>query len=380
MIGSARTTVLRWSAAARSGDGIVEVEPGVWLVTDPGETERLLASRDATTARTGGRTPPTSWGPDGLATWMAVRSAMRPVLAVPGIAAAADQARRIVAGTPAPGEVDAVALSVRLVSAVTARHLLGEPSDVLPPLVERELVLAGRARSPLGRLRLRHAQRATRTAILAHVRNTSSPDGLPAVLAERGFDEHTVTSAVRTMLLSGHHVPATALAWALHELATHPDVQRDARAEALAHAGPTADLPLCRAVLRETLRLHPPVWRLRRRLVAPVRDLPAGADLLFSPYLNHRAPDRWSEPSRFRPRRWTGDFRPAPGTYLPFALGPRTCPAARPALAQLTVVLAAVLRAHHLDPHRAPVPTFDVLHAPRRLRLRLRPVAAEPRT
>jgi cytochrome P450 len=287
---------------------------------------------------------------------------MHPVLAAARIAesvpAVAEQTWRITSGRPA------------LVSAVTVRHVLGEPSEVLPPLVERELVLAGRTRSPLRSRRLRQAQRATCTAIRHHVRTHASSTGLPAVLSGRGFDEHTVTPAVRAMLLSGHHVPATALAWAWHELSVHPDVQRDARAEAAAHPEPTADLPLCRAVPREVLRLHPPVWRLRRRLAAPVRGLPAGAELLFSPYLNHRAP----EPAEFRPERWTAGSRPAPGSYLPFALGPRTCPASGPALTQLTVVLATVLKTHRPVAHRSPTPTFDALHAPRHLRLGLLPV------
>ncbi|MEU4745733.1 cytochrome P450, partial [Actinosynnema sp. NPDC023658] len=68
---------------------------------------------------------------------------------------------------------------------------------------------------------------------------------------------------------------------------------------------------------------------------------------------------------------------PAPATYLPFALGPRTCPASQLALTQLTVVLAAVLRNHLLTPHRDPTPTFGTLHAPRRLRLRLLPAQPE---
>lgn len=365
-------------AAASSGGGVAALERGRWLVTDPAETERLLASKDTSTARAAQTTAVTSWGPDGLATWMAVRRAAHPYLTAPRLTAAiptiAEQAERVVSGWPSPGVVDAGHETVSLVSLVNVRHLLGGPSDALSPLVERELVLAGRTGWPLrlGRRGLRHAQRATYDAIRHHIR--PSPAGLAAVLADRGFNEHTVTMALRTMLLSSHHVPATALAWALHELSTHPDVQERARTEATTQADPTADLPLCRAVIRETLRLHPPVWRLQRQLTAPARGLPAGANLLFSPYLNHHDPSAYPSPSRFRPERWSQGFRPAAGSYLPFALGPRTCPASQLALTQLTVVLAAVLRVHHLIPHRGPTPAFGALHAPRRLRLRLIPV------
>ncbi|MEU4807028.1 cytochrome P450 [Actinosynnema sp. NPDC023587] len=368
-------------AAAGSGGGVTELERGLWLVTDPTETERFLASRDTSTARAARRTGVTSWGPDGSATWMAVRRAANPFLTASRLTSAipviATQATRVVSGWPSPGVVDIGHETIALISAINVRHLLGEPSEALSSLVERELVLADQARRPLRPgLRLRHAQRATYNTIRHHVRTRPPATGLAAVLTDHGFDEHTVTLALRTMLLSSHHVPATALAWALHELATHPDIQDRARTEVTAaRADPTADLPLCRAVIRETLRLHPPVWRLRRQLAAPARGLPAGADLLFSPYLNHHDPNAYPEPSRFHPQRWSQGFHPAPGTYLPFALGPRTCPASHLALTQLTVVLAALLKNHHLTPHRAPTPTFDTLHAPCHLWLRLTPAA-----
>ncbi|ROP35046.1 cytochrome P450 [Saccharothrix texasensis] len=365
--------------AARSGRGVTELERGLWLVTDPTETERLLASKGTSTVRSARRTGFTSWGPNGLDTWMAVRRAAHPFLTASRLTSAipviAEQAERAVSGWPSPGVVDVRDETVSLISAVNVRHLLGEPSEALSALVERELVLAGRARRPfpLASRRLRHAQRATYSAIRQHIRSRPSPTGLQAVLTDHGFGEHTVTLALRTMLLSSHHVPATALAWALHELSTHPDVQESARAEATAHPEPTADLPLCRAVIRETLRLHPPVWQLRRQLTAPTRGLPTGTTLLFSPYLNHRDPNSYPEPSGFRPQRWGPGFHPAPGAYLPFALGPRTCPASQLALTQLTVILAAVLKNHRLTPHRDPAPTFDALHAPRHLRLRVLP-------
>ncbi|MCC8246664.1 cytochrome P450 [Saccharothrix luteola] len=365
------------TAAAGSGGGVTELEHGLRLVTDPTETERLLASKDTSTVRSARRTGITSWGPNGLDTWMAVRRAMRPFLTAsrltPAISVIAEQAERAVSAWPSPGVVDAGDATVSLISAVNTRHLLGETSEALSALVERELVLAGRTRWPLGRRRLRHAQRATYNAIRQHILTHPSPAGLRAVLTDHGFSEHTVTLTLRTMLLSSHHVPATALAWALHELSTHPDVQERARAEATAHPDPTADLPLCRAVIRETLRLHPPVWQLRRQLTAPTRGLPTGTTLLFSPYLNQHDPDAYPEPSRFHPQRWSPGFHPAPGSYLPFALGPRTCPASQLALTQLTVVLAAVLKNRHLTPHRDPAPTFGTLHAPRHLRLRVLP-------
>lgn len=162
--------------------------------------------------------------------------------------------------------------------------------------------------------------------------------------------------------------------WMAARRAARPDLQRRIRDEATAHPDPrAADLPLCRAVVRETLRLHPPIWQLRRVLDAPVPGFPAGAEVLFSPYVNHRDPAAHPDPDRFDPHRWATATRPSPGSYLPFALGPRFCPGSHLATAELAVVLAAVLERHHVAPHRAPKPSRGVLNAPRRLRLTLVP-------
>ncbi|MFT7841586.1 cytochrome P450 [Saccharothrix sp. BKS2] len=368
-------------AAARAGDGVTELRPGLWLVTDPPSTARLLASPDAVTGRSAPRRDLTSWGPDGAATWMAVRRALRPVLTAPHLEpllpAIAEQARRTTAAWPAPGVVDGVRAAVRLVSDATLAHLLGAPSATLSALVDEELSAAGRTRAVLGRpvlgrRSLDRARRATYDAVRHRVR--ADRDGLPALLAAHGFEEHHVTLAVRTLLLSGHHVPAAALAWTFHRLALHPDAQDQARAEALAHPEPGADLPFCRGVVRETLRLHPPVWQLRRQLRAPVNPLPAGATAVFSPYLNHRDAAAHPDPDAFRPER--RHLRPALGSYLPFALGPRSCPASRTALVELTVLLAEVLKTHRLSRHRDPGPSRGVLYAPDGLALRVVPVGA----
>ncbi|WP_168200922.1 cytochrome P450 [Allokutzneria sp. NRRL B-24872] len=324
------------AAAARSG---AEVEPGVWLVTDPLATERLLASKAALAPRGDLRTEVTSWGSDGLATWMAVRRALRPLLSA--TVETVEPVEKINSGV-----VDAMGEAVRLVSAINVRHVLGEAAPGLSSLVDKEL-----------RSRRRRAQRATFEAIRQHVRVSGT--GFPAHLREHGFDERTITLAVRTMLLSSHNVPGAALAWCFHEVSTRPDVQERARAESR----------FCEAVVREVLRLHPPVWQLPRQLAEPVGDYPAGATLLFSPYLNQRDPSAFAEPDEFRPQRWLSGARPASGSYFPFALGPRFCPGSQLALTELTVILSTVLQSHRLVPHRAPVPSRGVLHAPRKLRI-----------
>ncbi|WP_258903342.1 cytochrome P450 [Actinokineospora sp. UTMC 2448] len=323
-------------------------------MTDPRATARLLACSAARTLRVERGVAETSWGPDGLATWMAVRAALRPWLGGVGGQAGefAERVRRVVAGWPARGVIDPMRESVRVVGEVGAGFVLGEPSPSLVGLVERELTVAARPRLLRGGLRA--AQLATYAAIRGHRDATPLSD----------FDEHTRALAVRTLLLAGHHVPAAALAWTLHELARHPEAQREIR----------ADPRFAAVVVREALRLHPPVWRLERRLDAPVDGFPEGTVLLFSPYVNQRDHRVFPDPHEFRPGRWRRDPRPPPGAYFPFALGPRGCPGARLALTLLSVTLSVVLDTHELVPHREPRVTQGVLHHPRGARIGLRPV------
>jgi unspecific monooxygenase len=52
--------------------------------------------------------------------------------------------------------------------------------------------------------------------------------------------------------------------------------------------------------------------------------LPAGCEVLLSPFVTHRDEERFPEPDAFRPRRWLG-LKPTGFEYLPFGAGARYC-------------------------------------------------------
>lgn len=176
-----------------------------------------------------------------------------------------------------------------------------------------------------------------------------------AGLAAAGGDREALRTAVIRTLLNGYNATATALAWALHLLAAHPDEQHRLRAE-LRGAPPEgeAGLPALRRGVRESLRLYPPAWMLGRAALRPVRlgevEIPAGAIVSVSPYAMQRHPAFWERPSEFRPDRFA---QPAPGrprlAYLPFGAGARRCPAGGMVPGHMQAFLAVLLRAVRVE-------------------------------
>jgi len=162
---------------------------------------------------------------------------------------------------------------------------------------------------------------------------------------------------VMTMFLAGHETTATALAWTIFLLSKYPTIERDLRAELAAVLGgrtPTiADLPkltLTDQVVKESMRLYPPVWVVAR---APVADdviggfeIPKNTYVFMSPYLLHRHPDYWTNPEGFDPSRWTPEAERARHkyAYMPFSMGPRKCIGDMFATMEARLVLATVLQ------------------------------------
>ena len=188
------------------------------------------------------------------------------------------------------------------------------------------------------------------------------------------FDTAEMVDQVAIFFLAGHETSASALAWALYLLATHPDVQDDLAAEAAVldpwqdsatppDFGVLSKLPRTRDSFRETLRLYPPVPMLVREAARPERfrgrNVPPGAQVIVSPWHMGRNERIWPDPHDFRPARWSDpDTRAqARDGYLPFSAGPRVCTGAGFAMAEGVLILAVLLRRFRFAPAGpAPVP------------------------
>jgi cytochrome P450 len=181
-----------------------------------------------------------------------------------------------------------------------------------------------------------------------------------------GFATAEMVDQVAIFFLAGHETSASALAWALWLLATHPAAQDRVAAEAAALPDPPAfsdlsRLPFTRDTFRETLRLYPPVPMMVRQTtkteVFRNRPVRPGAQVVLSPWHQHRHERLWDNPDAFDPARWQTDAgrASARAAYMPFSSGPRVCTGAGFAMAEGVILLAALTRAHHFAP-AGPVP------------------------
>ena len=182
-----------------------------------------------------------------------------------------------------------------------------------------------------------------------------------------GFGWEEMVDQVAIFFLAGHETSASALAWTLYLLALDPAVQ-EAVAEEAADLGEAPDfaaigrLKLARDVFREALRLYPPVPMMVRENRCPEefrgRKVAPGAQVVLSPWHQHRHERLWENPDAFDPARWQTEEGRASArvAYMPFSAGPRVCTGAGFAMVEGPLMLALLVRAFRFDPVPGEVP------------------------
>ena len=158
---------------------------------------------------------------------------------------------------------------------------------------------------------------------------------------------------------ASYETTAAALTWALILLSQHPDVACklvDEVDSVLGGSPPSAEklreLKFTEAVLKETMRLLPPVPTLARvsNISTSVGGLriQKGDRLVVSPYYTHRSPEIYAQPQRFDPERWF-HTHPNPYQYLPFGAGPRYCVGASYGMTLMKICLAHIVQKFRLS-------------------------------
>jgi cytochrome P450 len=171
-----------------------------------------------------------------------------------------------------------------------------------------------------------------------------------------GLSDAQVRDDTVEIFNAGHSNVGVALAWCVYLLATHPDVSARVQGEVdrvLGGRTPTyADLdqlPYTLQVVKETLRLYPPIYILSPRRA--LRDVTIdgyvvrqGNLILISPYTLHRRSDVFPDPERFDPDRFAPQRAQSMPAYawIPLGAGPHTCAGSHFALMEAHVVVATL--------------------------------------
>ncbi|GMJ08479.1 cytochrome P450, family 82, subfamily C, polypeptide 4 [Hibiscus trionum] len=176
----------------------------------------------------------------------------------------------------------------------------------------------------------------------------------------------TIKATCLSLILGGIDASAITLTWAVSLLLNNRHVLKKAQDELDIHVGKHRqvqesdinNLVYLQAILKETLRLHPPA-----PLSAPREAMedctiagfhvPAGTRLVLNLWKLHRDPSIWQKPLDFLPDRFVKDHanldvRGQDYELLPFGSGRRVCPGITYALQFLHLALARLLHGFEL--------------------------------
>jgi cytochrome P450 len=193
--------------------------------------------------------------------------------------------------------------------------------------------------------------RADERDLAALIVNSPDLDGRPA-------SDAAIVGHVPSLYGGATEAGQSTLFWTLLLLAQHPRVARELADELHDRLGgeppaleTLAKLPRLDAVIKESMRLVPPVPMQMRvaqdETTLSGHRLPRGTRVVLSTFLTNRMPDLYPEPDRFLPERWS-TIDPTPFEFPVFGAGPRICPGYWFGLSVIKVALAAILTRYRI--------------------------------
>ncbi|KAJ9565268.1 hypothetical protein OSB04_001234 [Centaurea solstitialis] len=182
--------------------------------------------------------------------------------------------------------------------------------------------------------------------------------------AEIKITREHIKALILDFFTAATETTAIALEWMLVELVNNPkeleiareEIDRVVGNERLVEESDAPNLPYINAIVKETLRLHPPVPMLIRKSIEDVSvqgyDIPADTMLFVNIWSIGRNPKYWESPLEFNPRRFiegdtlksTLDIKGQNFQLLPFGTGRRGCPGINLAMRELPVVIADLIQ------------------------------------
>ncbi|MFF7633256.1 cytochrome P450 [Kitasatospora sp. NPDC008050] len=281
----------------------------------------------------------------------------------------AEDAETFLARWPTGRRFEAVPALRELSGQITARAFLGLTDEAQGRLVMRAVEACIRAETAVVRLRLpgtdwRRAQDARRrlttllTRALPAARARESGDFLSVLARLDGPpDSRRLVDHMVFTLIASHDTTTSATVAAVYFLGKHPEWQRRARAESLAHAAAApgldrlARLDTLERIVKESIRLVSPSPIAMRTAVRDTAILghfvPAGQLVSVCTGVNQLLPELWPEPHRFDPDRFGAprhEDRVHRMAWAPFGAGAHKCIGLHLGMLKVKATLDAMLR------------------------------------
>jgi cytochrome P450 len=179
---------------------------------------------------------------------------------------------------------------------------------------------------------------------------------LSKLVAAGDISHEQIRDEVMTLLLAGHETTSNNLVWTCWFLARYPEWQERILQELHTTGKPVRELgreelgglTVLRSVVKESLRLMPPVPAFARTAIADDTvggyHVPAGTTVVIQPWVTHRLERLWKDPLRFDPARFFERAeRRDDCAFIPFARGARSCIGEDLAMVEASYILASLV-------------------------------------
>jgi sterol 14-demethylase len=174
---------------------------------------------------------------------------------------------------------------------------------------------------------------------------------------------HEITGMLIGTLFAGHHTTAGTAAWTLLELARRPEQLGRVLNELDTHFGADGEvtfqslreIPVLENVIKEVLRLHPPLIFLIRKVMQDFHfkgyTVKAGKYVCASPRVSHRIAAVYPDPEKFDPDRYseTRQEDARPYSWIAFGGGKHKCSGNAFAMLQLKAIFSILLRRYTFE-------------------------------
>ncbi|KAL2502665.1 Cytochrome [Forsythia ovata] len=156
------------------------------------------------------------------------------------------------------------------------------------------------------------------------------------------LSELEINIFVLEIFFGGSETSSTSIEWALTELLRNPKTMIRLKNEISSIVGSNRKfeesdidkLPYLQAVIKETLRLHPPLpFLLPRKAIQDTNFMgyliPKNTQVFVNVWAIGRDEENWEEPLDFKPERFLGsktDYKGQHFEFIPFGAGRRICP------------------------------------------------------